>query len=92
MERFVIEVAGETVRPRGELDVATAPQLLAVFSSYDGQPATLDLGLVTFMDSSGLRALIVIKDDHEGVRIVNAKPPVRRVIDVVGLADVLLDE
>jgi anti-anti-sigma factor len=92
VENFAIESTDGTVRPRGELDAATAPQLLAAFSSHDGLPVTLDLAALTFMDSAGVQALITIKSDHEGVRIVNPQPMVRRVINIVGLAQELLDE
>jgi anti-anti-sigma factor len=92
LETFDVETVAGTVRPRGELDAATASQLLAAFSEHDGRPMTLDLGLLTFMDSSGVQALITIKNDHKGVRIINPQPMVRRVINIVGLADELLDE
>ena len=54
--------AGHVIRVRGELDLATAPQLAAVLSEAAGQstvPVVLDLGEVTFIDSSALRTLVL---------------------------------
>ena len=41
--------------PRGELDLATAPQLAEAF---DDEPTVLDLGGLEFIDSTGLATLI----------------------------------
>jgi anti-anti-sigma regulatory factor len=45
---------------------------------------------VTFIDSSGLHALLTIRREHPEVRLVNPSPLARRVIDLVGLTDELL--
>lgn len=53
---------GHVVHVRGELDLATAPQLAAVLADSAGRstlPVVLDLGEVTFIDSSALRTLVL---------------------------------
>jgi anti-anti-sigma factor len=58
-----------TVRVRGELDMATAPrlthELTALIEGEGAQSLTVDLGGVSFIDSTGLRALL---GAHEQLR------------------------
>lgn len=52
--------AGTRIRVRGELDIATAPRLEQELRAHGGAATVvLDLREVTFLDSSGLRAVIV---------------------------------
>lgn len=54
--------AGHVIRVRGELDLASAPQLSAALQAAgapSGTPVVLDLAEVTFIDSSALRALVL---------------------------------
>lgn len=54
--------AGPIIRLRGELDLASAPQLsvtVAEAASTGTEAVTLDLSEVTFIDSSALRTLVV---------------------------------
>lgn len=54
--------SGHVIHVRGELDLASAPQLSAALSEAAGQgtqPVLLDLSGVTFIDSSALRALVL---------------------------------
>lgn len=54
--------AGQVIHVRGELDLASAPQLSAALSEAASQgtvPVILDLSAVTFIDSSALRALVL---------------------------------
>jgi anti-sigma B factor antagonist len=80
----------------GELDMATAPQFSETLSWLLGQnhhQVTVDLGRVSFVDSSGLA--IFIRAHHEmtemGGRLVLSNPskPVRRLLDVTGLGNEL---
>jgi anti-sigma B factor antagonist len=48
---------GTLVVPRGELDLATAPDLEAVLVAQTG-PVVLDLRELSFVDASGLRVLL----------------------------------
>jgi anti-anti-sigma factor len=94
--RFAIQVVrdrDETVLlVRGELDFATAPELLRVAAARGGRSRlVIDLGAVTFMDSSGLRALIQLRERaHAQVLAVRApRGRVRRLIELAA-ADRLL--
>lgn len=48
------------VRPHGEIDCATAPALADALDAAgrDGERVVLDLAAVTFMDTSGIHAII----------------------------------
>jgi len=77
----------------GELDLAAAPALQRELMTLVEPPAsslTLDLGGVTFLDSSGLGALYRTRQaaDERGVRLRLASVPghVRRVLDVTAMA------
>ena len=80
----------------GEIDLATADELrrrleAAVFAS-DGD-FVLDASELDFIDSSGLRVLVDIRNtlDARGrrLRTVSLPPIARRAIEIVGLVDVL---
>jgi anti-sigma B factor antagonist len=73
----------------GELDIATltdvagaADELLA----RPAQPVVLELGELRFLDSSGVTLLVRIANHFGQVRTASATGPVRRVIEVLGLA------
>jgi anti-sigma B factor antagonist len=74
-------------RLEGELDLATSQHLLAAIRERPAgdEPLTLDFAGITFMDSSGLRALLeAAKDrgeDHLLV-ILDPSPQVQRVLDI----------
>ena len=75
----------------GELDASTSPSLAAAFAELpagSGQ-VDVDLGDVTFIDSSGLRILIALSDraTAEGRKVVvsGASNPVRRLLEITGL-------
>ena len=80
----------------GELDIATAPQLLSTVASL--APAStsciaIDLSAVTFIDSSGINALrSAVRSAHaRGIAAVLAGPAggVRKVLDLVRIGDIL---
>lgn len=83
---------GLRVRLGGDLDLAgltdVDPQIQALLRR-DPQPVLLDLADVAFLDSSGVTLLIRIANHFGEVRTCAADRPVRRVIDVLGLAGVL---
>lgn len=77
----------------GELDIATAPRLEAELMAAvrPGTSVVVDLAGVTFLDSSGLRAILAgdaAARSHE-VRycVISARPAVQRVFDLTRLAD-----
>lgn len=87
------------LRAVGELDVTTAPPVLAAAASLlrGARGVVLDLSAVTFCDSSGVR--VVDRLSREAGRIGAAYRVVapsgctaRRVLELVGLAAVLAEE
>ena len=86
----------QTLYLTGELDVASAPALEhAVARALDGQGGEfwLDVSGLTFMDSTGAQGLIHVQDRVEALGrrlvVVSPTPAVRRVIDLMGLDEVL---
>ncbi|GAA2458456.1 STAS domain-containing protein [Streptomyces glaucus] len=79
------------VTVRGEIDHHTADPLRQALTPPDGAagPRTVaDLSGVTFMDSSGINALIAAYQAHgEGgrLRLAGIRPPVLRVLQLVGV-------
>jgi anti-anti-sigma factor len=80
----------------GELDIVSAGQLEAMLAEAcaDGTTGvTLDLRGLTFMDSSGLRAILLAKEltDSRGLELslVPGPPSIQRVFQVTDLLDVL---
>jgi anti-anti-sigma factor len=73
-------------RLEGELDLATSRDLLTAIRARPGDaPLTLDFSGVTFMDSSGLRALLeAARGRGEGDVLVVLDPSaqVRRVLEI----------
>jgi anti-sigma B factor antagonist len=92
------EVSGgrQTLVLNGELDIVSAGQLEAMLAEAcaDGTTGvTLDLRGLTFMDSSGLRAILLAKEltDSRGLdlAVIPGPPSIQRVFDVTALLDVL---
>jgi anti-sigma B factor antagonist len=86
-DRTVVVVAGE-------IDLESADQLrnYALEAAREhGGTVVLDLGRVTFLDSTGLKALIAIqrgcRADGCEVALAAANRPVTKVLDITGLAD-----
>jgi anti-anti-sigma factor len=82
----------------GELDCATAPRLELRLRALAGlgHPVSLDLGEVTFMDSSGLRLLLdthrqALREGRE-FEVRRPSPAVRRVIELARAAHLLGEE
>jgi anti-anti-sigma factor len=77
----------------GELDAASAGELEAALAEpmTNGTVVELDLGRVTFIDSSGLRALLVVQQavsDAGGSLVLSATTPaVDRLLQLTGLSE-----
>ena len=57
---FEVETAAAgTLHPKGEIDLATAPELIAALAEAQasGEQVVVDMADVTFIDSCGLHAL-----------------------------------
>ena len=90
--------AGDTVwvRPVGELDLDTEPQLEEAIAAAHEQQAprlVLDLRKLTFMDSTGLRLVIrwdtIAAEEGFEFAIVRGPDIVQRVIRLTGMEDQL---
>ncbi len=81
------------LRPSGELDLATAPELQRALDGVVGKhwAVVLDLSGVTFADCAGLapirRVLRERTPDMPSVRLFAARPSVERVLYLTGLGD-----
>jgi anti-sigma B factor antagonist len=86
---------GRTVVPyplRGEIDLQTAPALardLLSVAANSGDDVVLDCSAMTFIDSSGLRALVsvahALSDEHRKLVLMRVRPACRRPIEITGL-------
>lgn len=96
---FSVEVddSDRTVRvtASGEVDVASAPRLSeALVGAIDsGRGVALDLSAVSFMDSSGLRTVVVANqaalDASTEFAVVAVSPVIRRLFAVTGLSELM---
>ena len=84
---------GAIVTIDGELDIATVPRVSAALQdepAVGAEAIVVDLTGVTFMDSTGLAALMTLKRDVDarGGRLIVACPegPARLLFDVSGVA------
>ncbi|MGZ4269163.1 MAG: STAS domain-containing protein [Solirubrobacteraceae bacterium] len=78
------------VAVRGELDLATAPQLEQTLMEAieEGRDVVLDLRELEFMDSSGVRVLVVAHsraDGRFGLVPAGPKSPVTKILAIAGL-------
>ena len=75
----------------GELDIATAPQLERTLDASQARLVVLDLPELTFLDSSGLHAIITagIRARQAGRRLVLVRVPsnVERILTLTGISD-----
>jgi len=84
-ERIVVRVAGE-------IDMATALELRSALSPDGGRPIVIDLTETTFVDSSGLNALVAAWHSGTVAGVRHPTPPVMRAIQIAGLDQVLTIE
>ncbi len=80
----------------GEIDASTAPSLTAAFLEGPSNPQNVvevDVGEVTFMDSSGLRAFLLlaqhVAESGATVALCRTPPQLTRLIQLAGAADML---
>jgi anti-anti-sigma factor len=89
---ITVEGASLFVKLRGELDMATAPLLQACLNTLRSD-AVLECTGLDFIDSSGIRTLVVAHAQFEsrGDRLVlrDVPPHCRRVLEVGGVLGIL---
>ncbi len=87
------------VEVRGELDIATRPQVAGVLDGLRPRPRSvrhvvLDLRRVTFMDAQGVRELIkqanFARENGHNFAVVNGQRNVRRLLDLAAVEDLLV--
>lgn len=91
------EVGALVVSISGEFDAVLSPRVLAVLVDAAGRNAVqtvhVDLSSVTFMDSSGIRALLqgqqAVAARGGTIRVVQASATVRRLLELTGLEEQL---
>jgi len=75
-----------TIHVRGEIDLATAPQLDAALGSANGLGVEVDLSEMTFCDGSGLRVLERAHDRLGArLRVTGASPFMRRLAGILDM-------
>ena len=87
-------MSGPTITVSGEVDIQTSPileeQLISVLDQGVSS-LVVDLGQVTFLDSTGLSVLIAglkrCQTAGGNLRVVSPQPNVRRVFAVTGLTE-----
>ena len=92
-EATIDRVADRTVvRLRGEIDLATEPDLRQALEPMDpAERVTVDLSDVAFMDSSGLKALLDFAsrslNGDAPLTIASPSRTVLRVMEIVGMTE-----
>ena len=84
---FRVEIDDRCASLSGELDLARVDELLASLQPLLDEPGdlTIDLSDLTFMDSSGLQALLKIEHDMRGtLRLSAPRPAVLRIFEMTG--------
>ena len=88
--RLTIYEAGDALlRLVGEVDVATAPEL-ARYLDNDPRVRVIDMAQVTFIDSSGLKVLVVANRSRDASDMITLQPvsrTVRRVLELAGMTE-----
>jgi anti-sigma B factor antagonist len=88
-----IEATGDVIRLRGEVDLSTATEFFdaLVVGIGEGGSVTLELSGVTFMDSTGIKALISAThhlDPDVELVLRGAPPALQRLFDLTRLGHV----
>ena len=88
---------GVVVRPRGELDLATAPALhrqLQELCDAGWRRLVVDFGGLTFIDSSGIHLALTwagrAAQDGIDIRFVSGSPVIQLAFDVTGVRDLFV--
>lgn len=94
-----IEGGMARVRLTGELDIHGAPEVAEHLSQVAAQiveSVVIDVGALTFMDSSGLRALLTARKELDAVgatlKLEGVGGTVERVLDATGLRELLTSD
>ena len=87
---FALDVSERRVKVSGELDLLTAPSMIdAVLKAAT---SALDLSEVTFMDSTGVHALLLLRESRAALRITAVSQQVQRLLDITNTSDDVLTD
>ena len=77
---------------RGECDLSSSGAIDPWLAAFDGQPIDVDLSGVTFIDSSGLKALLKARRKNPGMRVVRPSAFVTRLFEMTSTLDYLVGD
>jgi anti-sigma B factor antagonist len=90
------EARGAVIEVEGELDLHESRRLSAAVAELLSEPVELvelDATALTFIDSAGVRAILLARSGaaERGIRflISGVSPPIRRVMEIAGAEDLL---
>ncbi|HEX6207194.1 MAG TPA: STAS domain-containing protein [Actinomycetota bacterium] len=81
--------AGHRIRLAGELDISTVPVLEQSVDGLVDDPLILELTDLTFLDSTGLRAILRLARSHADRGRLVLRAPTPRVLEVLTICGVL---
>ena len=94
---FQIEIIAGEAHPHlavhGEIDIKSAPELETALSEFEAEMVVVDLSDVTFIDSTGLRVLVMARTQIEsnGGSLVLCAPDDSAVVRTMRLAGLASD-
>ena len=90
-----IEIDENVITLLGDVDMDTVDDVVGSLANLDGT-VILDLGGVTFLDSTGLQSLLRARDEARGrgeeLVLRRPSPAVSRVLDVTGMWETFVIE
>ena len=81
---FGCEVVEGRLVVRGDCDVVAARRLRECIAAFDGHDIVVDLGGVTFFDSSALNVLLAARERNNGLRVGELSQEVSIVLKITG--------
>ena len=79
----------------GEVDIATAPELVECLRAHADHDLVIDLSGVTFLDSSGINALLVgyraVRDAGRTLHVTGERDNVRQVLEIAAVTKLFHD-
>ena len=86
---LAVTIAHGRVNVVGDLDVSSVDLLRLVLQPYAGRRVTMDLSDVTFIDATGLNALLAVRRADTALEVINTPASVRRVFELGALTEEL---
>jgi anti-anti-sigma regulatory factor len=88
---FAINIDERHLYVNGELDHASAPHLHLEMASAEGLIDAVDLRGVTFIDSGGVEALLILHRRYANVPLREPSVAVQRIVDLLGSTAALFE-